>query len=234
MFSILRTWSSDSGERQRLTETDTCMRLADLCMEDVCAWRIRSNSNLRRRRARSRRSWRRCRLTRRWRRCRSKAVGRCATCASRHLRRRARTHPARSSRGCDRGGGGGDARSPVGGGRARARLQGAVQRVLQHRWRRARTRAARSSRGRDRGDSGGAAGSPAGGGGAGGRLQGVGQLCSGTDAAGHARSQRAAEAGAIEAVVAAMQAHPQEEEVQEFYNKTPSHDSGHGTGAHWH
>jgi hypothetical protein len=44
----------------------------------------------------------------------------------------------------------------------------------------------------------------------------VGNVCRGVDAAGRARSQRAADAGAIEAVVAAMRAHPQVEGVQEY------------------
>ena len=40
-------------------------------------------------------------------------------------------------------------------------------------------------------------------------------VCLGTDAVGLARIQRAADAGAIEAIVAALQAHPQEAGVQE-------------------
>ena len=41
------------------------------------------------------------------------------------------------------------------------------------------------------------------------------KLCSGGDAAGLAREQRAAEAGALEAVVAAMRAHAADARVQE-------------------
>ena len=44
----------------------------------------------------------------------------------------------------------------------------------------------------------------------------VGNVCRGVDAAGRARSQRAADAGAIEAMVAALRAHPQVARVQEY------------------
>ena len=45
-------------------------------------------------------------------------------------------------------------------------------------------------------------------------MQGAARVCSGTDAAALARLQRAAEAGVLEAAVAAVQAHPQVAGVQ--------------------
>ena len=44
----------------------------------------------------------------------------------------------------------------------------------------------------------------------------MGNVCCGTDAAAFARKQRAADAGGIEVVVAALQAHPQHAGVQRY------------------